>query len=195
MPSGRVPGAGGGAGGMMGATESLTAAEKGIYGYVSAHRGGASYLMAVASWTEASPYILTTGQEVMPMGGFSGSVPEPTLAKVQQLVRGGQLRFFLLSGSRTSGPGTSGSRTSGPGTSGSRTEGRFGGAGFGGPGFGGPGMGRDGSSTATSIESWVERTCAKVPAKDYGSTTSASSSSSYTAAIGGETLYECQSGS
>jgi hypothetical protein len=32
----------------------------------------------------------------MPMGGFSGSVPEPTLARVRQLVANGQLRFFLL---------------------------------------------------------------------------------------------------
>ena len=33
------------------------------------------------------------------MGGFSGSVPEPTLARVKELVSSGQLRFFLLSGS------------------------------------------------------------------------------------------------
>jgi 4-amino-4-deoxy-L-arabinose transferase-like glycosyltransferase len=76
-----------------------------LYDYVSAHRDGASYLMAVTSWTEASPYILGTGQEVMPMGGFSGSVPEPTLARVQQLVRGGQLKFFLLSSSAAGGFG------------------------------------------------------------------------------------------
>jgi hypothetical protein len=34
----------------------------------------------------------------MPIGGFSGSVPEPTLARVQQLVARGQLRFFMLGG-------------------------------------------------------------------------------------------------
>jgi len=32
------------------------------------------------------------------MGGFSGTVPEPTLARVQDLVRTGQLRFFLVGG-------------------------------------------------------------------------------------------------
>ncbi len=37
-----------------------------------AHRDGASYLMAVQSWSEASPYILYTGQEVLAMGGFTG---------------------------------------------------------------------------------------------------------------------------
>ena len=67
--------------------------------------------MAVSSWSEASPYILSTGQEVMPMGGFSGSVPEPTLARVKQLVSSGQLRFFLLSstGSGFGGGGGGGS--------------------------------------------------------------------------------------
>jgi hypothetical protein len=32
------------------------------------------------------------------MGGFSGTVPSPTLAAVKHLVGTGQLRFFLISG-------------------------------------------------------------------------------------------------
>jgi hypothetical protein len=45
----------------------------------------------------------------MPMGGFSGSVPEPTLARVKQLVSTGQLRFFLLGGTGGfGGPGRGG---------------------------------------------------------------------------------------
>ena len=67
------------------------------------------------------------------MGGFSGSVPAPTLAQVQQLVASGQLKFFLLSGT--------------------------------GGGFARSG----GSSTVSTIESWVEKTCSTVPAADYGS--------------------------
>jgi hypothetical protein len=55
-----------------------------IYQYVSAHRKGARYLMAAQSWSQASPYILATGQEVLPMGGFSGLVPEPALARVRR---------------------------------------------------------------------------------------------------------------
>ena len=43
------------------------------------------------------------------MGGFSGSVPEPTLAQVKQLVATGQLRFFLLGGAGGfGGPGRGG---------------------------------------------------------------------------------------
>jgi 4-amino-4-deoxy-L-arabinose transferase-like glycosyltransferase len=97
-------GGAGGAGGIQGsATTTLTSSEKAIYDYVSAHRDGASYLFAVSSWETASPYIEATGQEVMPMGGFSGSVPEPTLAHVEQLVKSGQLKFFLLDGTGTGG--------------------------------------------------------------------------------------------
>ena len=46
------------------------------------------------------------------MGGFSGSVPEPTLAHVEQLVKTGQLRFFLLDGTGTgTGGGFGGGRS------------------------------------------------------------------------------------
>jgi 4-amino-4-deoxy-L-arabinose transferase-like glycosyltransferase len=161
--SGGLGGSGGTGSGMMGATESLSTSERQIYDYVSAHRGSASYLMAVESWTEASPYILSTGQEVMPMGGFSGTVPEPTLAQVQQLVHSGQLKFFLLS----SAGGSSGS--------------------------GGPGAGQGGSSSLTAIESWVKKACTAVPAKDYGGTMSSSSTSGSAGLGGGaETLYVCK---
>jgi hypothetical protein len=59
----------------------------------------------VQSWTEASAYILATGQEVMPMGGFSGSVPEPTLTRVRQLVATGQLRLAWPEGLMELRPG------------------------------------------------------------------------------------------
>jgi 4-amino-4-deoxy-L-arabinose transferase-like glycosyltransferase len=93
-------------------TTTLTSAEKHVYDYVAARRGRASYLMAVPSWSTASSYILATGQEVLPMGGFSGSVPEPTLARARHLVATGQLKFFLLdrgTGFALGGGGGSGS--------------------------------------------------------------------------------------
>jgi 4-amino-4-deoxy-L-arabinose transferase-like glycosyltransferase len=149
-------------GGFLDATASLTASERALYSYVTAHRARASYLMAVQSWSEASPYILTTGQEVLPMGGFSGSVPEPTLAKVKELVRTGQLRFFLLDGGSGDGFG------SGSGS---------------------------GGSTSAAIASWAEKSCTKVPARDYGGTSAArSDSGSSSGGFGGGTgtLYKCQ---
>ena len=106
------PGGGGGAGGGILGSTALTASQQQLYRYVSAHREGAGYLLAVSSWSQASAYILATGQEVMPMGGFSGSVPEPTLARVKQLVATGQLKFFLLGGAGGfGGPGRGGGGT------------------------------------------------------------------------------------
>ena len=48
--------------GILGATITLSASERWLYDYLTAHRDGASYLMAVSSWSEASPYILSTLQ-------------------------------------------------------------------------------------------------------------------------------------
>jgi 4-amino-4-deoxy-L-arabinose transferase-like glycosyltransferase len=75
---------------------TLTPAQRDLYRYVEAHRDGAPYLMAVTSWSQAAPYIEATGQEVLPIGGFSGTVPSPRLSRVLQLVRTGQLRFFVV---------------------------------------------------------------------------------------------------
>jgi 4-amino-4-deoxy-L-arabinose transferase-like glycosyltransferase len=85
-------------------TATLTGPERRIYTYVSTHRNGASYLMTVQSWLQASPYILATGQEVLPMGGFTGQALHPAPARIQQLVSSGQLRFFQLVGGPLTGP-------------------------------------------------------------------------------------------
>lgn len=81
-------------GGVFGSSQTLTPQTQAIHDYVSSHRDGAGYLLAVPSWTQASRFILASGQEAMPLGGFSGTVRTPTLARVQNLVRTGQLRFF-----------------------------------------------------------------------------------------------------
>jgi hypothetical protein len=89
---------GGAGGGLFDTATTLTGSQLRLYRYLTAHRDGARYLFAVQGWTAAGPYILATGQAVLPMGGFSGSVPEPTLARVKQLVATGQLRVFMLDG-------------------------------------------------------------------------------------------------
>ena len=151
------------------ATLTLSSAQQRVYDYVSAHRDGAGYLMAVGSWDAAAPYIVATGQEVLPMGGFSGMVPEPTLAKIQGLVRTGQLRFFLI--------GDTDAAAGGPV------------AGF--------ALGARGAAAAT-IDDWVERACSAVPASDYqtvdtGASASGTSGVSGTGAFytAGGALYEC----
>jgi hypothetical protein len=111
QPGGFPGGSGGGGGGILGSTStSLTSGQEALYRYLTTHRDRARYLFAVQGWTEAGTYILATGQAVLPMGGFSGSVPEPTLARVQQLVATGQLRYFMLGGAGGFGGGGIGGR-------------------------------------------------------------------------------------
>ena len=86
----------GGHAGWGATSTTLTAGQRGIYDYVTAHQDGAEYLMAAQSWSQSAPYIIATGKEVLPIGGFSGSVPSPTLSHLRHLIAAGKLRFFLL---------------------------------------------------------------------------------------------------
>ncbi|MBX5457445.1 MAG: glycosyltransferase family 39 protein [Thermogemmatispora sp.] len=93
--SGALPANGQGPNGGDGGVTVNTA----LINYLEAHRNGAKYLVAVMSSNEADSIILATNQPVMAMGGFSGSDPILTPAKLAQLVESGQVRFFLISGS------------------------------------------------------------------------------------------------
>jgi 4-amino-4-deoxy-L-arabinose transferase-like glycosyltransferase len=44
----------------------------------------------------AAPFILATGEEVLPIGGFQGGVPSPTLANLQHRIAVGEVRAFLV---------------------------------------------------------------------------------------------------
>lgn len=72
-----------------------------LLAYTRAHRDGASFLFATTSWRVASPFILYAGAPVMPMGGFTGAVPSPSTARLQNLVATGKLRYVLLGGPST----------------------------------------------------------------------------------------------
>lgn len=47
--------------------------------------------------------VLASGRPVMPIGGFNGSDPSPTLAESQQLVQDGRIHWFIASGRGTGG--------------------------------------------------------------------------------------------
>jgi hypothetical protein len=46
----------------------------------------------------ASGYQLATGLPVMPIGGFNGSDPSPTLAQFQEYVQEGKIHYFIGGG-------------------------------------------------------------------------------------------------
>jgi 4-amino-4-deoxy-L-arabinose transferase-like glycosyltransferase len=131
-------GAGGLPGGGPGGGLQLTASQKRLISYLSAHRDGAKYLLAVPGSTAAATEIAATGDSILPMGGFTGSVPFPTLAQFEKLVSTGQLHYVMNGAGSTFG------------------------------GMFGTMMGSGSGGTASAISSWVTDHCTSVPASAYG---------------------------
>ncbi|MFG6200119.1 glycosyltransferase family 39 protein [Nonomuraea sp. JJY05] len=66
--------------------------------YLKSHQGDATWLVAVDSAQSASSIILSTGEAVIAMGGFTGSDPAMTVAKLKEYVSSGQLKYILIGG-------------------------------------------------------------------------------------------------
>ena len=60
-------------------------------------RNGAPFLMATQTSVLAAPFIFTSGQEVLPIGGFTGTIPAPTLGALISLVRHGAFHLVIQS--------------------------------------------------------------------------------------------------
>jgi 4-amino-4-deoxy-L-arabinose transferase-like glycosyltransferase len=73
-----------------------------------------TWVAATVGAQNASGYQLATGDSVMPIGGFNGSDPSPTLAEFKALVAAHQIHYFIGTGSVGGGGGQGG-----PGGSGS----------------------------------------------------------------------------
>ncbi|WP_042412742.1 glycosyltransferase family 39 protein [Streptacidiphilus anmyonensis] len=157
----------GGFGGPMGGGSVSTA----LLSYLERNQGGATWLVAVSSAQSASEIILQSGKPVIAMGGFTGSDPAMSLAKLKSLVASGKLRFVLL-----------------------------GSGGFGGMG-GGPGGGQANSEATEYVQSACKAVSASAyggstststgSSSSRASGTSGTSGTSSAGATSGETLYEC----
>ena len=62
---------------------------------IAAARGGAADLFAAQTSALAAPYIFATGDEVLPIGGYTGTVPEPSVARIRALVTAGAFHLVL----------------------------------------------------------------------------------------------------
>jgi 4-amino-4-deoxy-L-arabinose transferase-like glycosyltransferase len=91
------------AGGMHGVNPHLVA-------FLTAHQGEAEFAVAMTSSMTASPYI-SAGLAVLPIGGFTGDVPVPTVNQLAALVAKHQLRYVDLGGMRFGGGPATDSRT------------------------------------------------------------------------------------
>ncbi|MDX6361686.1 MAG: hypothetical protein QOC85_689, partial [Streptomyces sp.] len=56
---------------------------------------------------------LAVGEPVMPIGGFSGGDPAPTLARFKQYVADGKIHYFVAQGGEEGGFGRSGTDSTG----------------------------------------------------------------------------------
>lgn len=72
-----------------------------------------TWVAAAVGSNSASGYQLATRLPVMPIGGFNGSDPSPTLAQFQQYVAEGKIHYFIAGGR---GGGTDGGRMNSEGT-------------------------------------------------------------------------------
>ena len=147
---------------------------KALISYLKAHQGKATYLVAAVGSSTAGPIALQSGRNVINMGGFMGSDPAPSLAKLKGFIDSGQLHYVLLSSGSGSGGGVG---AFGDGTSGA--SGGHSGSGEGAPGAGGPG-GSTSAATRAAIserDAWIEK---------HGTVVHVSGESS---SAGGTTLY------
>lgn len=59
-------------------------------------RQGAPWLMAAQTSAVAAPFIYATGEEVLPLGGYTGVIPTPTAAEMQGYVAAGKFHLALV---------------------------------------------------------------------------------------------------
>ncbi|MCW2795529.1 MAG: glycosyl transferase [Nocardioides sp.] len=64
-----------------------------------------TWVAAAIGSNSAAGYQLATGDPVMPIGGFNGSDPSPTLAQFQTYVAKGEIHYFIASGGGFGGGG------------------------------------------------------------------------------------------
>ncbi len=61
---------------------------------------GSPYVMAVYTSAVASEFIEDSGKEIYPIGGFTGTIPEPTIGQLERLIQEGKFHLVLLTGGR-----------------------------------------------------------------------------------------------
>lgn len=92
QPGGMGGGMAGGMGGMGGAASGE------LVSYLKKHQDGAKWLLAVSSSQSAAQLILSSGEPVISMWGWSGSDNAMTLAKLKDLVKKGELHYIQVGG-------------------------------------------------------------------------------------------------
>ncbi len=69
-----------------------------LIAYLKARQGKAKYALAVSNANNAGPYIMDAHLTVLPLGGFTGTAPYPTVIQLDQMISSKQLRYVLDAG-------------------------------------------------------------------------------------------------
>ncbi|WP_411676211.1 glycosyltransferase family 39 protein [Caproicibacter sp.] len=93
-------------GGSFGNQES-SSSDSALISFLEQNNTGEKYLVAVQSASETEPIILATGKPVMAVGGFSGTNRSLTVEKLEQMVKSGELKYYLVGGRGGMGGGSS----------------------------------------------------------------------------------------
>jgi 4-amino-4-deoxy-L-arabinose transferase-like glycosyltransferase len=83
-----------------------------ITNLLQADAGSYTWAAAAIGSNTAAGYQLASGQPVMPIGGFNGSDPSPTLAQFKQYVANGDIHYFIASGGGGGGMSAGGTNSS-----------------------------------------------------------------------------------
>jgi len=86
-------GGGGGGGGMSGLLDAPSVGDN--LANLLKNSGDYTWAAATVGSNNAAGYQLASGQPVLAIGGFNGTDPYPTLAQFQEMVRNGQVHYFL----------------------------------------------------------------------------------------------------
>jgi hypothetical protein len=119
VPGGTGPGGTGqpgggfrrGGGGMGGLLDAATVSSQ-MKSLLEANAGSYTWVAAAVGSQSASGYQLATGKPVMPIGGFNGSDPSPTLAQFKADVTAGKIHYFIAGGGFGGGRSMGGSSDS-----------------------------------------------------------------------------------
>ncbi|MEU5885951.1 glycosyltransferase family 39 protein [Streptomyces sp. NPDC047461] len=96
-PGGMTGGGGGMGGGGMGGGMGGGASSE-LISYLKKHQDGATWLLAVSGSQSAAQLIMSSGEPVISMWGWSGSDRAMTLARLKELVKAGKLHYIQLGG-------------------------------------------------------------------------------------------------
>jgi 4-amino-4-deoxy-L-arabinose transferase-like glycosyltransferase len=78
------------------ATPQVGGGQEQLLSYLNENRNGEKFLVATLNANTAAPIILTTGEPVMALGGFSGGDNILSSEELAAKVESGEVRFFLL---------------------------------------------------------------------------------------------------